>query len=292
VARYQRDDRGTRETQGVPWYAGVCSAKPINGKALQMTLWESDQPIVPKKQGNACGGKGLTGMRGVDGETHPTHRSGQGVPTKLSAITQRARGDPKCKFISLIHLLTEDFLGECFRELKKDKAPGIDGVTVKEYESHLEENLRDLVVRMKAKQYHPQPMKRVYIPKPKGGKRPLGMPTVEDKIVQMGIKKILEAIYECDFLDVSYGFRPNRSCHDALDALDKTVMTKPINFVVDMDIEKFFDTVDHAWLMECLKQRVKDPNLLRLIGRFLRAGVMEEGKYLEKRARAHRKVGY
>ncbi|MBW2040271.1 MAG: group II intron reverse transcriptase/maturase [Deltaproteobacteria bacterium] len=205
------------------------------------------------------------------------------MSTKLSVITQRAREDPRCKFTSLVHLLNEDFLRGCFRELKRDKAPGIDGVTVRvrEYEAHLEENLRDLVGRMKGWRYRPQPARRVYIPKPKGGKRPLGIPAVEDKIVQMGIKKILEAIYECDFLDVSYGFRPNRSCHDALDVLDKAIMRGPVNFVVDMDIERFFDTVDHARLMECLGQRIKDRNLLRLIGRFLRAGIMEEGRYLE-----------
>jgi len=150
---------------------------------------------------------------------------------------------------------------------------------VEDYEANLEENLKDLVERLKTKRYRPQPVRRVYIPKPKGGKRPLGIPTVEDKLVQMALKKILEAIFEVDFLDVSFGFRPNRNCHQALDALDKAVMTKPINYIVDMDIEKFFDTVDHEWLMRFLRMRIADPNILRLIGRFLRAGVMEEGRY-------------
>ncbi|HAZ31889.1 MAG TPA: group II intron reverse transcriptase/maturase [Dehalococcoidia bacterium] len=203
------------------------------------------------------------------------------MSTKLSSLTLRARENPRCSFTSLAHLLTEDFLKGCFRELKRDKAPGIDGVTVREYEVHSEENIKDLVARLKAKRYSPQPVKRVYIPKPNGDNRPLGIPAVEDKIVQMGIKKILESIYEEDFLDVSFGFRPNRNCHDALDVLDKTIMTKPVSFVVDMDIEKFFDTVDHKWLMKCLRQRITDPSLLRLIARFLRSGVMEEGKYLE-----------
>jgi RNA-directed DNA polymerase len=203
------------------------------------------------------------------------------LSTKLLSITLRAREDPKCMFTSLAHLLTEDFLKECFWELKRDKAPGIDEVTVEEYGEHLDENIEDLVVRLKAKQYRPRPVKRVYIPKPNGERRPLGIPAIEDKIVQMGIKKILEAIFEQDFVDASYGFRANRSCHDALDMIDKTIMTRPVNYVVDMDIAKFFDTVDHEWLMECLKRRIVDPSLLRLIARFLRSGMMEEGKYYE-----------
>lgn len=201
--------------------------------------------------------------------------------TKLESLTLRAREDPRCKFTSLAHLLSEDFLKECFWELKRDKASGIDGVTVQEYEVNLEENLKDLVGRMKAKRYRPQPVRRAYIPKPDGSKRELGIPAVEDKIVQMGIKKILEAIFEVDFRDVSYGFRPNRSCHDALDVLDKAIMTKLVNYIVDMDIEKFFDSIGHGWLMRCLRERIIDTSLLRLIGRFLKAGVMEEGKYIE-----------
>ncbi len=170
---------------------------------------------------------------------------------------------------------------ECFWGLKRDKASGIDGVTVKGYEVNLEENIKDLVERLKTKRYRPKPVRRVYIQKPNGKKRPLGIPSVEDKIVQMGIKKILEAIFEVDFSDVSYGFRPNLSCHNALNVLDKAIMTKPIGYVVDMDIESFFDTVDHKWLMKALRQRIADSSLLQIIGRFLRAGVIEEGKYLE-----------
>jgi len=200
------------------------------------------------------------------------------MSTKLSLLTQRARENPKHKFSRLIDLLTEDFLKACFWELKRDKASGVDGVTVKEYEANLEENIKDLVVSMKSWKYRPKPVRRVYIPKPDGKKRPLGIPTVEDKIVQMGIKRILEAIFEVDFSDVSYGFRPNKNCHQALDVLDKVIMTRAVNNVVDMDIEKFFETVEHKWLMRCLEQRVKDPHFLRLIGRFLNAGVIEEGK--------------
>jgi len=214
-----------------------------------------------------------------DRDTSSTHRGGQRKSTKLSSLFVRARGNPQMRFTSLAHLLNVGFLRECFRELKRNKASGVDGVTVEEYEVGLEANLEDLVERLKAKRYRPKPVRRVYIPKPKGGKRPLGIPTVEDKIVQMGLKKILEVIFKVDFLDVSFGFRPGRSSHQALDALNEAVMSRPVNYIVDMDIEKFFDSVDHEWMMKFLKVRIADPNILRLIGRFLRTGVMEEGKY-------------
>jgi RNA-directed DNA polymerase len=208
-------------------------------------------------------------------------RDGQWVYMKLGLITERARRDPKCKFSTLAYLLNEGFLLACFRELKVNKAPGIDGITVRQYEENLYENIIDLVSRLKSKKYRPQPARRAYIPKDEKSKRPLGILVVEDKIVQMGMKRILEAIYEVDFRDVSYGFRPGRSCHDALEVVDRTVFREPVNYIVDMDIEKYFDSVDHRWMMECLKQRINDPSFLRLIVRFLKAGIMEEGNYLE-----------
>ena len=234
----------------------------------------------------AMPGEGAGSLEGVgsytqsEGETPTMHRSGNWVQTKLKLITSRAQRDRGCRFTSLAYLLNEEFLAQCFRELKRGKAPGIDGVRWEEYGEKLTENLRRLVKRLKAKQYWPQPVKRVYIPKDEKSLRPLGLPVIEDKVVQMGIAWILEAIFEVDFLEVSYGFRPNRSCHDALDRLDKTIMTKPVNYVVEADIKGFFDHVDHKWLMECLRQRISDPSFLRLIGRFLRAGIMEEGEYL------------
>ena len=208
-------------------------------------------------------------------------RDGQWVHTKLGLITERARRDPKCKFSTLAYLLNEGFLLACFRELKVNKAPGIDGVTVRQYEENLYENVLDLVSRLKGMKYRPQPARRAYIPKDEKSKRPLGILVVEDKVVQMGMKKILEAIYEADFRDVSYGFRPGRSCHDALEVLDRTLFREPVNYIVDMDIEKFFDSVDLRWMMECLEQRISDPSFLRLIIRFLKAGIMEEGNYME-----------
>jgi len=197
--------------------------------------------------------------------------------TRLALISQWARKKPKCQFTSLAHLLDEWFLARCYFELGRDRASGVDGVSWKEYGEHLPENLGRLVARMKAKRYKPQPAKRVYIPKGEHSRRPLGLPALEDKIVQRGIAHILEAIYEADFQDCSYGFRPKRSCHQALDAVDKTIMTKPINHVIEADIKGFFDNVSHEWLMEFLKVRIVDPSFLLLIRRFLKAGYIEAG---------------
>ena len=202
------------------------------------------------------------------------------TPTKLALITQRAGEDSRCRFTSLAHLLDAGFLKGCYLELGRDRASGIDGVTWKEYGENLDENLRDLVARMKAKRYKPQPAKRVYIPKDEHAMRPLGLPALEDKIVQKGIARILEAIYEADFLDCSYGFRPGRSCHQALNAVDKTIMTRPVNHVIDADIKGCFDNVSHEWLMKFLGLRVSDPSFLLLIRRFLKAGYVDARQFV------------
>jgi group II intron reverse transcriptase/maturase len=200
--------------------------------------------------------------------------------TKLALISERALRETKLKFTSLAHLLDVGFLRECYLELGRDRASGIDGISWQEYGEHLDENLENLVERMKAKRYRPQPAKRVYIPKGKDEKRPLGLPSLEDKIVQKGIARILEAIYEADFLDFSYGFRPNRSCHQALNAVDKTIMTNPVSHVIEADIKGFFDNVSHTWLMEFLKVRINDPSFLLLIRRFLKAGYVDSGVFV------------
>ncbi len=199
---------------------------------------------------------------------------------KLNLIADKAKRDKRLQFTSLVHLVNESNLAQCFKDLKRDRACGIDGVTVDEYGARLQGNISDLVVRLKTKTYKPQPVRRVYIPKPgKAEKRPLGIPAVEDKLVQMMVKKILEPIYEADFLDVSFGFRPNRSCHDAINRLDKEVMTKPVNFIVEVDIRKFFDNVNHYWLLRCLEERIKDPNLLLLVRKLLKAGAVDDGVF-------------
>jgi len=198
--------------------------------------------------------------------------------TKLALISERARKEPKLQFTSLAHLLNERFLKECYYSLGRDRASGIDGVSWKEYGKQLDENLTNLVARMKVKRYKPQPAKRVYIPKNEHEKRPLGLPALEDKIVQKGISRILEAVYEADFRDCSYGFRPERNCHQAINAVDKTIMTKPIGYVIEADIKGYFDNVSHEWMMEFLQVRIKDPSFLLLIRRFLKAGYFEAGR--------------
>ncbi len=200
--------------------------------------------------------------------------------TRLAFITKRSKRIPQGKIISLAHLLSEEYLQECYRELKKGKAPGIDGRTLESYtDEEIEQVIKETVHKMKIKRYRPKPVKRVLIEKLSGKSRPLGIPTVIDKIVQQGIKKILEAIYEPIFLDMSYGFRPNRNCHQALKAVHKMVMTKPINWIIDVDIKGFFDNVDHHWMIECLNQKIADPNFRSIIIKFLKAGVIKEGKY-------------
>jgi len=203
------------------------------------------------------------------------------METKLSLITKHITEDSEVKLTSLAHLLNKRSLIESFYMLKKDKAPGIDGVTFQEYETNLDENINNLVARMKKQAYKPLPVLRVYIPKGEGKRRPLGLPALEDKIVQKGMTRILNAIYEPIFLDCSYGFRTGRNCHQALNALDTAIMTKPVNHVIDADIKGFFDHVDHAWLKRMLEEKIADKNFLRLIMRFLKAGVMEEGKWYD-----------
>ena len=201
------------------------------------------------------------------------------METKLLRIAELAKSDPKMKFTSLAHLLNVQSLIQCHHELPNNKATGVNGTTKEQYAESLEENIMDLTNRLKSKSYRPVPVRRMYIPKLNSNKkRPLGIPEHEDKIVQKGIAKVLNAIYENDFLDCSFGFRPNRNCHDALKILNFYVEKRLVSYVVDVDIKGFFDNVDHKWMMEFLKHRITDPNLLRIISRFLKGGYMEESR--------------
>ena len=200
------------------------------------------------------------------------------METKLERIAEVAKTKPKERFTSLGHLLNEEMMKESHRNMKKGKALGVDGVTKETYEENLNENVKDLVDRLKRHAYKPQSVKRVYIPKSGSDKlRPLGIPAYEDKLVQAGVARILNAIYEQDFLECSFGFRPGRGCHDALKVVNAIVNKKEINYVVDTDIRGFFDHVDHEMLRKFVEHRVADPNINRLIARFLKAGIIEAG---------------
>jgi len=211
-------------------------------------------------------------------ETSSALRSGEPVATKLRRIAEKARTEPSFKFTSLYHLMNEELLRECFQRLKKDAAAGIDNVTKEMYAENLDANLSALIERLHRMAYIPQPVRRKYIPKPGSAKqRPLGIPCLEDKLVQAGMVRILEAVCEQDFIGDSYGFRPGRSCHKALRALSETVESKPVNNIVEADIKGFFDHVDQEWLMKFLAHRVGDNRIQRMVKRFLKAGVAEDG---------------
>lgn len=201
----------------------------------------------------------------------------ESVETKLQRIAEKARKEPDCQFTSLFHLMDVEFLRGCFEWLRKDAAPGIDKVTKEEYGKNLEGNLCKLVERLHSMSYIPQPVRRVYIPKlGSTNQRPLGIPALEDKLVQAGLVRILGAIYEGDFIDDSYGFRPGRGCHDALRKLSMEVESGSIHVIVEADIKGFFDNVQHEWMMEFLSHRIADKRILRYVKRFLIAGVMED----------------
>ena len=217
-------------------------------------------------------------MNKCSGETSPVLRNGNTVETKLLRIAGKARNEPKFKFTSLFHLLNEELLRECFKRLRKEAAPGIDQITKEMYAKELETNLKRLVEGLHGMTYIPQSVRRVYIPKQGSNKkRPLGIPVLEDKIVQAGLKQILESIYEEDFIKDSYGFRPGRGCHEALRQLSRTVEKETVSYVVEADIKGFFDNVSHEWMMKFLAHRIADKRVLRMIKRFLKAGVMEAG---------------
>jgi group II intron reverse transcriptase/maturase len=248
---------------------------------------------------------GPTHSRGVGGvmpvECEQTHSKGSAVECreltsdtpyaergetwqKLSLIAGHARREPQFQFTSLAHLLNVEYLRDCYYSLNRNKAVGVDHVSFEEYGQELEANLEQLVDRLKRKKYKPQPARRVYIPKSATEKRPLGIPAIESKIVERGITWILESIYEQDFLDCSYGFRPQRSCHQALKALNDELMFQPVNHIVEADIKGFFDTVPHEQLMEFIQIRINDTSLLNLIRKFLKAGYIDDGVLVKPEA--------
>ena len=202
------------------------------------------------------------------------------MKTEMKRIAEIARNHGKVQ--TLIHHINVENLREQHKQIKAKKATGIDGVTKEKYEESLDENLTNLVDRMKRQAYKPQEVRRVYIPKDGSKeKRGLGIPAYEDKLVQRIMAKILTAIYEEKFLDMSYGFRPMKSCHDAIKRLGRIIEKKKVSYIVDMDIKGFFDNVNHEWMIKFLEHDIQDKNFIRLIKRFLKAGILEEGKHIE-----------
>ena len=199
--------------------------------------------------------------------------------TRISQLSYENRNNPEYRFTSLAHLIDKDMLISCHMSMEGDKAVGIDGVTKEDYEQNLQENLDDLLTRMKRNAYKPKPARRVEIPKDNGKMRPLSIYSYEDKLVQEAIRRILEAIFEPLFYDEMMGFRPERSCHQALRKLNAMLEWEYTNYVLDADIKGFFDHLNHDWIMKFIESKVKDPNYLRLIRRMLKAGIMEDYQF-------------
>ncbi len=208
-------------------------------------------------------------------------KTSRSMSTKLLKVAERAKRDPNARLLALAHLIDAEMLKAAYERIRKDAAVGVDGVTKGQYGERLEENLAELHRRMKAGQYRHQVIRRVHIPKAPGRTRPIGISTVEDKVVQNALSTVLGAIYEQDFLDCSYGFRPGRSAHDALRAVDAAGDRGEVNWVVEADIESFFDSLDRKRLMEMLRQRIADESFMRLVGKCLHVGVLDGEEYEE-----------
>ncbi len=251
---------------------------------------KSDCCVVPKKLPNKAAGatpevaEVVEGRRRAKGNAIAARMSRRSMRTydmgtALDGIRQTARGRRGAKFTGLLHhIYAVERLEAAYLALKRDAAAGVDGQTWQSYGRDLQSNLLELSDRLARGGYRPQPVKRVYIDKADGSKRPLGVPALEDKIVQRATVEVLNAIYEQDFLGFSYGFRPGRSAHNALDAVSVGVGAKRVNWILDADIAKFFDTIEHDWLVKFIEHRVADARVVRLIKKWLHAGVLEEGR--------------
>jgi RNA-directed DNA polymerase len=249
---------------------------------------KSDRAVVPAKSPNKAGkqpaAEGMEGSALAKGNSSGQNtRRIQGrerVQNALGRVRQVAVRERKLKFTSLMHhIASVDTLREAYFSLKRDAASGVDGMTWKHYGEDLEACLADLAARLKRGAYRAKPVKRTYIPKADGKQRPLGVPVLEDKIVQYACVLVLNAVYETEFLGFSYGYRPGRSQHKCLDALYVGMLTKKVNWIVDADIRGFFDTIDHGWLVKFIEHRIGDPRVVRLIRKWLKAGVMEQGEW-------------
>src|SRR5205809_531640 len=249
-------------------------------------LGKSDSPVVPVKSPNKTGQPVAEGMEGgglakgnLPQQNASRTPSRKDAPSELERVRQAAKKDKKLRFTALLHhIYNLETLRMAYFSSKKEAAPGVDGETWRHYGEELERNLQDLSERLKRGAYRAKPVRRVYIPKADGRQRPLGVTALEDKIVQRAAVEVLNAIYETDFLGFSYGFRPGRSQHQALDALYTGLLTRKVNWVLDLDIKSFFDGLSHEWLVKFVEHRIADRRVVRLIQKWLNAGVLEEGK--------------
>jgi len=249
---------------------------------------KSDDPVVPAKlPNNAQGGAAevVEGSGSAEGNAASETRSGPSAGlsalSDLDRVRRVARKDKDARFTALLHHVDVDRLRAAYWAIRPKAAPGVDGVTWTEYGQDLEANLRDLHARVHGGSYRARPSRRVFIPKADGRLRPLGIAALEDKILQRAVVEVLNAIYEADFLGFSYGFRPGRSPHDALDALAAGITRKKVNWVLDTDFREFFTSLDHRWLERFLEHRIADKRILRLIQKWMAAGVIEDGAWTE-----------
>ncbi len=250
---------------------------------------KSDSAIVAMKPANKAGhpaaerAEPRAGTKGNTGQSRTQRTQGRAsVSQGLDRVRHAARQRKKERFTALLHHVTVDSLRDAFLALKRRAAPGVDGVTWEDYAASLEGNLQGLHARVHSGGYRAQPVRRRFIPKPGSDKqRPLGIAALEDKIVQRALVAVLNAIYEEDFLGFSYGFRPGRGQHDALDALSVAICETPVNWILDADIRSFFDSVGQEWLIRFLEHRIGDERVIRLVRKWLKAGVLEDGKWSE-----------
>ena len=247
---------------------------------------KSDTCVVPEKLPNNAAGpaaEAVEGRRVAEGNSVKRHvlrtQGREGALSSLDRVRDAARRDRKLRFTALLHhVYAIDRLRVAYYALKREAAPGVDGETWKHYGEQLGVNLQDLSERLKRGAYRAKPVRRAYIEKADGRQRPLGVPALEDKIVQRAVVEVLNAVYEQDFLGFSYGFRPGRNPHHALNALTVAIQTRRVNWVLDADLRSFFDTLEHGWLVKFVEHRVADRRVIRLIQKWLSAGVLEDGR--------------
>jgi RNA-directed DNA polymerase len=288
--RENREVRSSLASGASVWACGGPWGQRFGGNPLMDDGRKSDDRVVPAKPPNkpaAAGAEVVEGRRSAEGnaagETRPGRSAGQGALSELDRVRRVARRDRDVRFTALLHHVGVERLRAAYRALRPKAAPGVDGVTWDAYGRGLEDNLRDLHARVQRGAYRAKPSRRSYIAKSDGRPRALGIAALEDKLLQRALVEVLNAIYEQDFLGFSHGFRPGRSPHRALDALAAGFSRKRVNWVLDADIRDFFGSLDQSWLLEFLEHRIADPRVLRLIQKWLAAGVIEDGSWTASR---------